>query len=312
MGSFHARTLAGLAAVDVAAVSDPHRPNAEAVRDEMGATIVDDPFDLISDGELDGLVIASPDDTHADLAVAAVERGVPTLCEKPLATTVADAHRVVDAEVAARRRLIQMGFMRGFDAAHVQLMAELSALGRIVAVRAIHRNTPSAERPIEVIVGQSIVHDIHSVRLVTGADIETVRASTAGLDGSVRHIVVTCGLSSGGHAVIEFDDAGFAYEVSVEVIAEHGDVMTGAPLRPVRRRNGSIDTHLGPDWFGWFADAYRIQDQAWVDSIRTGVAVGPSTWDGLVAHSVVDAIVRSIESDEAVRPASLARPDLYA
>ena len=302
MGSFHARTLASFADVSVAAVSDPHEPNARAVSEATGATIVDDPVDLIDEAAIDALVIASPDETHADLAIAAIERGVPTLCEKPLATSVDAARRVVETEARAGRRLVQMGFMREYDPAHRQLLDELPGLGRIVSMRAVHRNSPSPARPVEVIVGQSIVHDIHSLRFISGAEIETVHASTVSLDGAVRHIVVTCTLSNGAHAVLEFDDGGFAYEVGVEVVAEHGDVLTGPPLRPILRRRGSIDVHLGPDWFGWFADAYRRQDQAWIDSIRSGSAVGPTTHDGLVAQLVVEAILRSIGSGEPARP----------
>ena len=56
-----------------------------------------------------------------------------------------------------------------------------------------------------------------------------------------------------GYAVLEFDDGGFAYDVGVEVLTTEGDAITGPPLRPIRRQRGSIDVHLGSDWFGWFA-----------------------------------------------------------
>ena len=103
MGSFHARTLARFAGVDVVSIADPHQPNAVAAADETGARVVADPYELIADPGINAVVIASPDDTHADLAVAATDRGLFTLCEKPLATTVADAKRVVDAELRAGR-----------------------------------------------------------------------------------------------------------------------------------------------------------------------------------------------------------------
>lgn len=311
MGSFHARTLATLAGVEVVAVADLHEPNAIATADATGARIVDDPFALIADADIDAVLIASPDDTHADLAIAAIDRGLFTLCEKPLATTVDDAYAVVAAEVAAGRRLVQMGFMREFDPAHVQLVNELPALGAIVSVRAVHRNANPIPRPIEPIVGQSLVHDVHSVRFITGAEIESVHASTARIGGSIRHVTVTCELSTGAHATLEFDDCGYAYEVGVEIIAERGDVATGMPLRPIIRRAGSIDVHLGPDWFGWFADAYRAQDQVWIDSIRDGVAAGPTTWDGFVSQTVVDAILHSIGSAYTVAVAARDRPLLY-
>ena len=185
---------------------------------------------LATDASLDGVVIASPDATHADLAIAAMDTGLWVLCEKPLATTMADAWRVVDAESAIGSRRIQLGFMREYDPAHVQLVAELPELGRIDALRAVHRNSNDRRRPLAQIVGQSMVHDIHSARFISGEEITSVHAFGAGAsDDSYRHVLAVCRLESGAHAVLEFDDAGFAYEVSVEVLGTDGDVLTGAP-----------------------------------------------------------------------------------
>jgi myo-inositol 2-dehydrogenase/D-chiro-inositol 1-dehydrogenase len=312
MGSFHAHTLAALAHVDVVAVADPHRPNADAVAAALGCEALTDPMALATDSTIDGVVIASPDATHADLAIAAMEAGTWVLCEKPLATTIADARRVVDAEARRGSRRIQVGFMREYDPAHVQLLAELPDVGRIDALRAVHRNSNDRRRPLAQIVGQSMVHDIHSVRFLTREEITAVHAFGAGAaDESFRHVLAVCRLTSGAHAVLEFDDAGFAYEVAVEVLGSDGDVLTGGPTRAIRRRKGSVDTYIGPDWFAWFAEAYRAQDQAWVASIAAGAAVGPSAWDGLVAQHVVEAIIGSLATGESVALEPLEPPSIY-
>ena len=52
---------------------------------------------------------------HAEHALAAIAAGKPVFCEKPLATAAEDCLRIVEAEQAAGRRLVQVGFMRGFD-----------------------------------------------------------------------------------------------------------------------------------------------------------------------------------------------------
>jgi myo-inositol 2-dehydrogenase / D-chiro-inositol 1-dehydrogenase len=312
MGSFHAHTLAALAHVDLIAVADPYQPNVDKVSAALGCQGVTDPLALATDASLDGVVIASPDATHADLALAAMDTGQWVLCEKPLATTMADAWRVVDAESALGSRRIQLGFMREYDPAHVQLMAELPEAGRIDALRAVHRNSNDRRRPIAQIVGQSMVHDIHSARFISREEVTSVHAFGAGAsDDSYRHVLAVCSLESGAHAVLEFDDAGFAYEVSVEVLGSDGDVLTGAPTRAIRRRKGSLDTYIGPDWFAWFAEAYRAQDQAWVASIRAGAAVGPSAWDGLVAHHIVEAIIRSLATRTSVAVEPLVAPAIY-
>ncbi|NNE10818.1 MAG: hypothetical protein HKN41_01075, partial [Ilumatobacter sp.] len=109
-----------------------------------------------------------------------------------------------------------------------------------------------------------------------------------------RHVVVLCRLSDGAHATLEFDDCSFGYEVGVEVIGADGDLVIGHPARPTIRRGGAIEQQVGADWFGRFADAYRIQDLAWIESIGAGRATGPSAWDGYAAQCVVDAIGESL------------------
>ncbi len=312
MGSFHARTLAALPDVAVVAVSDPHVPSAAALRDELGAAVIDDPLELIRSTSIDGLVIASPDATHAELAIAALDQGIPTLCEKPLATSVEDARRVVDAEMAAGRRHIQLGFMREYDPAHMQVQAELIGLGRIDHVRNVHRNANLARRPLDQIVVQSMIHDVHSVRFITGQEITAVYASGAGAEsGSFRHVLAICRLTDGAHATLEFDDGGFAYEVAVEVLTRSGDAMTGPPNRAIVRRDGGIHVHLGADWFGWFADAYRAQDHAWVNSIHTGSPTGPTAWDGYRSQLVVGGILESLASGRTVEIEPVDRPVVY-
>jgi myo-inositol 2-dehydrogenase/D-chiro-inositol 1-dehydrogenase len=313
MGAFHARTLASLAGVDVVAVADPYRPNVDALVADLGCDGSVDPLALASSDRVDAVVIASPDETHPDLAVAALGAGHWVLCEKPLATSLDDARRVVDAEVAVGHRRIQMGFMREYDPAHTQLRDALLTMGRLDGWRSVHRNVNAAPRPVERIVCQSMVHDFHSVHFLTGERIEAVQCFAGRPIGdSFRHVVAMCRTSSGIQAVVEFDDCGFAYEVLVDVTGEHGDATTGAPLRAVLRRNGAVETVIGPDWFAYFADAYRIQDAAWIASIRSGRAVGPSVWDGFVAQAVVDAAMASYERGTTVDVQQFETPAIYA
>jgi myo-inositol 2-dehydrogenase/D-chiro-inositol 1-dehydrogenase len=312
MGTFHARTLAGLAGVELAAVADPYAPNVERLVAEFGCAGSSDPMALATDASLDAVVIASPDETHPELAIAALEAGQWVLCEKPLATNLADARRVVDAEIAVGSRRIQMGFMREYDPAHVQLRAALGEMGRLDAWRSIHRNCNAAPRPVTQIVGQSLVHDFHSVHFVTGSRIVEVHGfGGRPIGDSYRHIAVVCRTDSGLQAIVEFDDCGFAYEVLVDVLGEHGDAATGAPLRAVRRRNGAVETIIGPDWFAYFAEAYRIQDAAWVASIRAGAATGPSAWDGVLAQAVVDSVLESFTSGVTTAVPQLDTPAIY-
>ncbi|MEL6892200.1 MAG: Gfo/Idh/MocA family oxidoreductase [Actinomycetota bacterium] len=317
MGTFHARTLAQLPDVRVAAVADLDPRAAARAADVVAGLRGVAPEIMTGPGaaerlatatsirgrHLDAVVIASPDDTHAALSLAALDVGAAVLCEKPLATSVDDARRVVDAEVRAGRRSLQLGFMRQYDVPHRLVAEALAGLGAVHLVRAAHRNTSSPERDDATVVGQSVVHDIHSVRFLTGAEIVAVTArATRTASGSIRHVVVLAELvggraADGATATIEFDDAGFAYETTVVVTAEDGLVATPPPTRAVVGRDGAVRSDIGGDWFSWFADAYRTQDASWIDTVRAQrPPTGPSAWDGLVAQTVVDATLASLDS----------------
>lgn len=313
MGTFHARTLAGLPGVEVTVVADVDAPNVDRLVHELGCEGSLDPVATATRRDLDGVVIATPDESHPALAIAAIQAGSMVLCEKPLATSLDDALDVVRAEVEVGRRVVQMGFMREYDPAHVQLLAALADVGTIDHLRLVHRNANRDRRPLDRIVVQSMVHEAHSVRFLSNCEVTSVTAFGGGPEaGSFRHVLARAALSNGGHATLEFDDGGFGYEVTVEVLGRDGDVLTGAPLRALTRSAGAITTKIGDDWFRWFADAYRLQDVAWTESLRAGRATGPSTWDGFVAQAIVDAIVASIVERREVPLVLPDRPALYA
>ena len=106
--------------------------------------------ELIASPEIDAVVIASWDGTHADLAVKCIQAGKPVFCEKPLATTLEDAKKVVEAEKASGKRLLQIGFMRRFDPDYIKMKkildsGELGAplMAHCISVpAAIRRTTP--------------------------------------------------------------------------------------------------------------------------------------------------------------------------
>src|SRR5215475_13624875 len=111
IGSFHAATLAErLPGLRLAAVADPV-PGAAARLN--GPKAYSDPLELVADASIDAIAICSPATTHAELVVAAAEGGKHVFCEKPMALTLADADRAIEAALAAGVGL-QVGFNRRF------------------------------------------------------------------------------------------------------------------------------------------------------------------------------------------------------
>lgn len=135
---FHMPLLRAAAGVTVTHVvtGDPGR--AEAARHDLGARAVPTYDDLLGEAaHLDLVVLASPNPVHAEQAIAAIERDLAVVVDKPLATTAADAHRVVTA--AATRAVPLTVFQnRRWDPEHLtarRLVAK-SALGELVRYEA--------------------------------------------------------------------------------------------------------------------------------------------------------------------------------
>jgi len=79
------------------------------------ADIASDAAAVIPRPDMNAVVIASPDATHAPLSLTCIAAGKPALWEKPLSQSPAECRTVVAAEISLGRRLVQLGFMRRFD-----------------------------------------------------------------------------------------------------------------------------------------------------------------------------------------------------
>lgn len=131
-GRNHVRTLAELKAL--AAVCDHDADRASALADAHGVRTA--PFaEIVADPMIAALVLALPAEHNAELACAALEAGKHVLVEKPIALTVADAERMVEA-ARARDRVLMVGHILRYHAAFDALVAALKA-GRIGAPRHI-------------------------------------------------------------------------------------------------------------------------------------------------------------------------------
>jgi predicted dehydrogenase len=93
--------------VEIAAIAgrNPARLAARASKHGIAATFRDY-RQLIADGGLDAVVVATPDDEHLAMTLAAIDKGLHVLCEKPLANNAVDARRMLDA--AERRGIKHM------------------------------------------------------------------------------------------------------------------------------------------------------------------------------------------------------------
>ena len=117
IGKDHIRRLTTvLAGAAVVAVTDVNLDEAKKVADGIpGAPAYSTGQELIDADEVDAVLVRSWGPTHEEYVLAAIAAGKPVFCEKPLATSQEACLRIIDAEVAFGRRLVQVGYMRRYD-----------------------------------------------------------------------------------------------------------------------------------------------------------------------------------------------------
>jgi myo-inositol 2-dehydrogenase / D-chiro-inositol 1-dehydrogenase len=311
MGADHAVTIrTAVPAATVVAVTDTDQERALTLSRQLGARVLASDSDLIGASDVDAVIIASHDSAHARQVLACIDAGKPVLCEKPLAPTVEDCHRIV---VAQQERdmgdLVSVGFMRRFHAGFAAMKAELAegGLGAPLLVLGSHRNVRAYPTGgSEGTLTNSAVHDIDIIEWLLGQPIVEVgwyAPKPTSLDTS-RHDpqLIQLRTADGVLASIDiFVNAQYGYDVRYEVVCERGAVRL-TPTAPIATDRDLAHAHQHPaDWRPFFAEAYRLELQAWTDAVSTGRPTPLATAEnGLRSTVIAQALVHSMHTRKAV------------
>jgi myo-inositol 2-dehydrogenase/D-chiro-inositol 1-dehydrogenase len=324
MGTRHVVNLhQHVSAVRVAAVYDFDHDRARQAAALCGsATVFDDPLHLIQADAVDAVLIASPDETHVDFVLECLRQRKPVLCEKPLATTAADAAKIVAAEGELGRRLVAVGFMRRFDPQHlaVRHVVESGTLGRAIMFKGVHRNaTIQPHVTAAGVVISSASHDIDTARWLLGQEVIEVfvygvRTRPSFSDATRDMLLVQMSLSGDCVATMEvFVAAEYGYEVAAEIVAERGTAVTMQPDYALVRSQQTRSVPVPHDWLTRFQAAYVAELTDWARSMQTERAfAGASAWDGYMSLLATDACIASLRSGAPVPVALPDKPSLYA
>lgn len=323
MGSRHAMNLHRyVKGACVAAIYDLDQSRARQVAEECGsAKVLLDPEQLIQDAGVEGVVVASPDPTHAAFVHACLRQHKPVLCEKPLAMTAAEALKIVEEEQARERRFISVGFMRRFDPQHVAVRQAVAAgeVGRPILFKGVHRNPMILPYLSGVgVVSNSAIHDLDSTRWLLGEEISQVyvrgvRTHPSFSDETRDMLLIQMKLSGDCLATAEVSVAvEYGYEVAVEIVGERGAVVTTQPDEVLVRSQGARSLAIPRDHLTRFQQAFVFELTEWVHSLQTGQAFsGADAWDGYMSLLVSDACVQSLQSGTPAGVPTPAKPDLY-
>ncbi|WP_285727856.1 Gfo/Idh/MocA family protein [Psychromicrobium xiongbiense] len=322
MGADHIKRLSTRThGAEVAAVVDVDLARARAAIEGIaGAVALDSAEEALNNGDVNAVLIATPGFLHEDILYLALAKGFPILCEKPLTPDAESAWRVVEAEVATGRRLIQVGFMRRFDAEYAALgsMIRRGELGDLLMLHHQHRNpTTPPGFTNEMLIHDSVVHEFDAIRFFTGEEITSVqvrlgKATHRASNGQHDPQQVLIETASGVLADVEiYVNANFGYEVSTQATFEDGIVSIGADAGPFVKAAGRWGGEVAPGFEARFRAAYDVEVQAWVDAALRGELGGPSAWDGYATAACCEAGVEAQKSG--LREAVLLRekPELY-
>ena len=181
MGRNHLRVLASMDGVTLTAVADPDPEALAGATTATGAQGFEEPLALIAEADLDLVVIAAPTTTHLPIALAAVERGIAVLVEKPLAATPDEASLIVAAAETPGAPPVQVGHIERFNPAVLEL-GRLLAAGWLSTVYAITSRRagpfPARIRDVGVTVDLA-THDVDMLSWIAGERPARVSAETA-------------------------------------------------------------------------------------------------------------------------------------
>jgi myo-inositol 2-dehydrogenase / D-chiro-inositol 1-dehydrogenase len=323
IGKDHARRINQvLAGARIVAVSDVSADNAEAPKADIApeATVFATGEELVASDTVDAVLVTSWGATHEQYVLAAIAAGKPCFCEKPLATTADGARRIVDAEVAFGRRLVQVGFMRRYDAGYRLLKSVVdNDIGAPLMVHAAHRNPTVPEAYVTpMAIHDTLIHEIDVLRWLLNDDYVSAQVvfprTTSHSHAKLKDPqIVLLETAKGVRIDVEvFVNCRYGYDIQCQVVGEEGLANLPDPMAIQVRKNAALQSAIMTDWKQRFIDSYDVELQDFIDAAASGTAAGPSSWDGYVAAVTSDACVTAQETGGIVPITLPVRPALYA
>jgi len=180
LGQHHARIYASLPGCKLVAVADTNASRAAEIAQRHGVEALSDWRAL--EGRVDAVSVAVPTDGHAEVASSFLDAGVAVLVEKPIASSLDDADRLIGA---ARRRgcLLGVGHTERFNPA-VEALARRAHDPRFIEA---HRLGSFAPRSLDIdVVLDLMIHDIDIALHLVGREARSVEAS--GVNALTPHV----------------------------------------------------------------------------------------------------------------------------
>jgi len=310
IGRKHARILASMPDVTLGPLVDVDEERAADVAAALDARTgtLDDAVTAA-----DCLFVCTPDDEHVESAAAAIERGLHTFVEKPLATSAAAAEEL-QAAAAESDAVHAVGHVLRFDPRYRAVRDAIADgdLGGVVSVTAerlvkrarIRRTGAVSRAPMRL-----GVHDFDLLEWMTGTRIRSIEAEAA--DGVLpgegydveETVSVLAAFEGGATATLTMGfclpDGHPGSIVRTVITGTEGTMSVDAAGTETQRFTGesaaAIDSHLWPEVAGTPSGALAAQDRAFVDAARSGDRSPVPFVSGRRAVRLAEAVERAVD-----------------
>ena len=177
LGRHHARNYAELARkgrIEYIGACDSNAETAVKIGSEHGSPHFTDWRELLD--KVDLVSIATPTETHCDIACAFLEKGIHTLVEKPIAISLDQADKMIAAASSGAKLMV--GQLERFNPAMVALRPHVTK----PLYFEIHRVSPFPNRSLDVdVVLDVMIHDLDAVQWLVGEDVKVAEVRAVGI-----------------------------------------------------------------------------------------------------------------------------------
>jgi myo-inositol 2-dehydrogenase/D-chiro-inositol 1-dehydrogenase/scyllo-inositol 2-dehydrogenase (NAD+) len=282
--------------------------------------------EAIHEAEFDAVVITTPTFTHRDLALEAAAAGKHIFCEKPMALSLEECDQMLEAANRSRV-LLQLGFMRRFDADFEAAAARIEAgeIGQPMLIKSLTHGPglpPPWARDLRTsngMLAEVNSHDFDSVRWLAHSDPAAVYADVSNFKGE-KHGVTTADFYDTALVNIRFESNALAsisgvcpcdygYDARIEIVGEKGLIQIGAlqgqSVVLCTDRERGIVSPIYRSWPERFGSAYVREMKHFLTCIRTETEPSVGGRDGRWAVAVVLAATQSFLQQRRVSIAEL-------
>jgi myo-inositol 2-dehydrogenase/D-chiro-inositol 1-dehydrogenase len=318
IGQIHARNAVAAADLTLKYVVDPNREAALALAQQTGARVAE-LQQVLDDGAVSGVIIASATTVHLDQALAAAAAGKTIFCEKPLDLDLARA-RQAGAPLAKAKMLV--GFNRRFDPHFAALKARIdaNAIGKLESLTIIsHDPGPPPVSYIRTSGGlfkDMAIHDFDMARWLLGEEPSEVFASASCLvdpaieaAGDVDTARILLRTPTGRLCVISNTRrSGYGYDQRIEAYGSGGTVRADNVLMStvsICTERGESGDALQNFFLDRYAEAYRREMAHFVDLLRGATKPLAGYQDGIAALVLAEAAAQSARLNKPVNVGSV-------